>query len=407
MISPAFLGAPASAATIQEDVTMSPGRTITPQEESAISSAGVKVLRHIAQARSDIRNKDSDGAKKELDQADKLLDIIEAALPTTIVKDRIWVAKKHLEYENTDDVLPDLVPIYTSLDELVDVIPTDMAKKHLDRARVHLKAGDKEKAGASLDATAAALEYTEVDLPLSATRRQVSQANTYLNQEKTDDADKALKAAEDSVVYLSVAYEQPLFSAKALLWQAVLDLDAGNDKLAKSDLKGAIGYLETASKSDEKVTGKAAEQLLSQARRLQKDLNGGMAIGERLHYLWERTHALADRSVEGLAAGWARYRADSPFKSDLIEAKLHLANARIDLFTGHEVDRAGEELSTAKGFLDKAVKAAEKQNSDKQYTNRITDVRDGVTKLDSEASGDNESRYFALQQKLDAIIQSL
>ena len=102
-MGPTLLAAPVSAAAVQEELTITQGKTITPREEAVISSAGVKVLRHIAQARSDIRNRDVDGVKQELDQADKLLDIIQAGLPTTKVKDRIWVAKKHLEYENTEE----------------------------------------------------------------------------------------------------------------------------------------------------------------------------------------------------------------------------------------------------------------------------------------------------------------
>jgi hypothetical protein len=51
------------------------------------------------------------------------------------VKDRIWVAKKHLEYEDTEKVLPDLVPIYTGLDELVSYVATAKAKGRLDQAK--------------------------------------------------------------------------------------------------------------------------------------------------------------------------------------------------------------------------------------------------------------------------------
>jgi len=48
---------------IQEEVSLLPGKTISPREEAAISSAGVKVLRHIAEARAKIKAKDADGAK--------------------------------------------------------------------------------------------------------------------------------------------------------------------------------------------------------------------------------------------------------------------------------------------------------------------------------------------------------
>jgi hypothetical protein len=406
-MGPAILTAPVATAAVQEEMTITQGKTITPREEAVISSAGVKVLRHIAQARSDIRNKDVDGVKQALDQADSLLDIIEAGLPTTKVKDRIWVAKKHLEYENTEEVLPDLIPIYTSLDELVDIMPTDVAKKHLDQVKSHLKAGDREKAEASLDATAAALQYTEVDLPLSSTRQLVAQARADMNREAMDQADNALKTAEDSVVYLSVALEQPLFNAKALLWQTVMDVDSGNIALARTDLQSAIEYLDMARQSDDKATREAASQVLVRARELESDLESGADISARAHHLWERTHALADRSIEYLSAGWARYRSSSPLKSDLIEAKLHLTNARIDLFTGHETGTASEELALAGGFLDKAAEVARQEKTEQKVQAQISSLQKEVSDLVSDPTAAQASSYDALQQQLRNMIRTL
>ncbi|MGW8311235.1 MAG: YfdX family protein [Thiogranum sp.] len=401
------LATPAFAANLNEEVTVTPAKTISPKEEETLSAAGVKVLRHIAQARADISNKEIDGAKTELGQTRKLLDIIQAAMPTTEVKDRIWIAKKHLEYQDSQEVLPDLLPIYTSLDELTEIMPVDVAKQHLDKAKEHLKSGDKAKAKESLEATAAALQYTEMDLPLSATRQLVARAESDLNQEKADSADKALKAAEDSVVYLSMDIEQPLFTAKALLWQTVLDLDAGDKDLAKSDLQGAIGYLEAAGQSGDQASRDASGQILAQARQLQKDLEGGSDISEHVRHLWERTHALADRSMEYISAGWDRYRAESPLKSELIEAKLHLSNARIDLFTGHEAASAGEELSTAMGYLDQAVEKAKQGAADDGYQKRVTDIRSSVQALGKDPASAGESRYVELQQELGSLIRLL
>jgi len=406
-MGPAILTTPVSAAAVQEELTITQAKTITPQEEAVISSAGVKVLRHIAQARSDIRSQDVAGVKQELDQADKLLDIIQAGLPTTKVKDRIWVAKKHLEYENTEEVLPDLIPIYTSLDELVDRMPTNVARKHLDQVKSHLKAGDKEKAKESLDATAAAVQYTEVDLPINSTRQLVAQARADLNREAMDDADNALKTAEDSVVYLSIALDQPLFTAKALLWQTVMDVDAGDIKLARSDLQSAIGYLDIASQSDDKATKEAASQIIVRARELQSDLDSGADISSRVHHLWERTQALADRSIEYMSAGWARYRSDNPLKSDLIEAKLHLTNARIDLFTGHETGTASEELSLAGGFLDKAAEIALQEKMEQKVQTQITRLQKEVSDLVSDPTAGQASSYDALKQQLRNMIRTL
>ena len=102
---------PALAKTIHEEVTVKSVKTISPAEESIISSAATKVLRHIAKARGAIHEKDLDQAGKDLKQAHKLINIIKTSLPTTKVKDHIWVAKKHLDYESTKEVKSDLVPI--------------------------------------------------------------------------------------------------------------------------------------------------------------------------------------------------------------------------------------------------------------------------------------------------------
>jgi len=406
-VGPAMLSAPVSADAIQEQVSVKPEKTISPQEEAVISSAGAKVLRYIAQARADIHNKDIEDAKIALGQADKLLDIIQASVPTTKIKDQIWVAKKHLEYEDTQEVLPDLIPIYTSLDELVNTMPVDAAKKHLDQAKEQIKSGDNGKAGKALEATAAALQYTEVDLPLGTTRQLVSTAKTALDKGNMEDAAKALKSVEDNVVFLSAAIEQPLFTAKALIWQTVLDLEAGNMDLAKADLKGAIGYLEIANHSDNKSTRDAAGQILAQARDLKKDLDNGMDIGAHVRRLWEHAQALAERDVEYLATGWSRYRAASPLKSDLIEARLHLANARIDLFTGHESGKAGSELESVHRFLDQAAEEAGKQQTDNSNEKQIAGLQKAVSELGTDPASTRESNYATVQQQLGDMIQTL
>lgn len=407
VIHPSPVPAAARQTAIQEEVTVAPGKSISQREEAIISSAGVKVLRHIAQARSDIHAKDTEGANTELDQTGKLLEIIQEALPTTRVKDRIWIAKKHLEYEDSQEVLPDLVPIFTSLDELIDIMPVDVPKKHLEQARKHLKSGDKEKAREALDATETALQYVEIDLPLSTTRQFVAQARDSLDKARPDDADMALKSAEDSVVYLSVAIEQPLFTAKALLWQTVLDVEAGNEDQAKADLQGAIGYLETASQSDQKPTREAAVQLLAQARQLQSDLRNGGDVGVKSRHLWERAQALADRSLEYLAAGWARYRTGNVLKADLIEARLHLANARIDLFTGHESSQARQELDTSLRYLEKAAEKTQQQKVDQTHAKRIDAMRSAIKDLDTDPSTAKQAGYLALEHQMSDIIRAL
>jgi hypothetical protein len=123
--------------------------------------------------------------------------------------------------------------------------------------------------------------------------------------------------------------------------------------------------------------------------------------------LWERAEALADRSVEYLAAGWARYRAESPFKSDLIEAKLHLTNAGIDLFTGHDSGQASKELKTARKYLDQAADQAKKHKSEDAYQKQIAKLQKEAKALGTDPSRAQEAQYSTLQQELRSMIRAL
>lgn len=401
--------APLYADPIQKQASVTAGKTITPREEAAISSSGVKVLRHIAQARAYLHQKDAEAAQTELGQADKLLEIMRQALPTTIVKDRLWVAKKHLEYEDTQAMLPDLIPIYSSLDELMNIMPVKVARKQLDKARKNLRAGDRTKARKALDETDAALQYTEIDLPLGATQHKVTQARADLGRKKLDDADRSLKAAEDNVVFISVGIEQPLFAAKAALYQGVLELEAGHRDLAKTDLQSAIDFFEAAGQSSDVTTRVAAAELLLEAQQLLLDLQNNSTANGRFQRLLERAQAYSDRAVEYLATGWKRYRAGGhPFKADLIEARLQLANAQIDLFTGHDPSRAQQELNNANEFLDHAIRVSGRQTSDgNYYKQQLSKLQATVRALSSNPSGGGLARYTMLQRQLDDIIRTL
>ncbi|MCB1789657.1 MAG: YfdX family protein [Gammaproteobacteria bacterium] len=343
---------------IQEELTVSPGRQISPQDEVTISATAVKVLRHIAAARGELTGDkpDSSKAKLELEQSNRLLDIIQAALPTTKVKDRIWVARKHLEYENTDEVLPDLVPIYVSLDELVDYMPTAKAKDHLDNAKQALKDGDKPKASEHLQAVDDALLYVEADLPLSSTRVLVEQARAALDKTDVKAADQALAAAEDNIVFVSLSFESPLTQAKAALFRAQQNYALGEKAFAKADLDAAVVFLERAAQSEDKVVRDATNALVSEVRGLNSLIDtNSQDFSVKTEHAWHRVKALSERSAESISTGWQRFRAEGAGKKDLIEAKLQLAFARIDRFIASDDAAAGIELAEAKSYLDAAA----------------------------------------------------
>lgn len=392
-------------AAVEEKVSVSPVKTITAQDEEVISSAATKVLRHIAQARADLKNKDADAAKAQLDKADTLLKIIKVAMPVNKVKDRIWVAKKHLEYEDSQEVIPDLVPIYSSLDELVDYMPVDQAKQHLDKAKEHLKKNDKQKAIEDLDATDAALVYTEIDLPLSITQQRVASAKADIAKGNLDQAGKTLKSAEESVSFMSVDVNEPLAVAKSSLWSAIRNYSAKAYDQTKADLENAVQYLQTAAQSADETTSREATKLVKEAKALEdKVASQSTETAKQLDHLWHHTAALSERSLEYMSLGWSSLRADSKIKSDLIDAKLHVANAQIDRFTDDNAKQAKSELENALSYLERADK-----NAPEAQKTQVKQLRRDVQKLAKAVSNSKDDRpqYSNIEQQMTQLIDTL
>ena len=136
----------ASRETIKDDVTVTPGHAPTAEESLAMSVAASRILLHIADARGAIHDNKVNLAKEEMDKARILVDIIKQARPTTKIKYHIEVAKKHLEYEDIDEVVQDLVPIDSELVNIEDFLPVKKAREHLSNASQKLKEGNKQAA---------------------------------------------------------------------------------------------------------------------------------------------------------------------------------------------------------------------------------------------------------------------
>ena len=290
---------PALVKTIHEEVTVKPVKTISPAEESIISSAATKVLRHIAKARGAIHEKDMDQAGKDLKQAHKLINIIKTSLPTTKVNDHIWVAKKHLSYESSEEVLPDLVPIYASLDEIQSFVSVDETKAHLDDAKAALEADDKEKGAKSLELAGESLVYVEMDMPLSYTERKVAEALYLMAEDKLKKADQVLKEAEDGVQVISIASYGPMVLAQESLWQATKDYAKGRYEAAKRALADAKVFLKMAAKQADDKTKAALARLNGKIDELEKKMaESGSDFSKEIKGLWNKTKDVYHKTVE-------------------------------------------------------------------------------------------------------------
>lgn len=292
------------AKDIEEKVTVTQGRMITSSEERAISSAALKVLRHIAQARADIREKNINHAKEELRQSLVLVDIIKASLPTAEVKDRIWLAKKHLSYEDTGTVKKDLIPIYASLDEIEDIVPVEKVRENINKARTYLENGNKTGAIEELNLADQSLLYSEIDLPLANTERHIRDAQGFLSTDNVKKAEEALEKAEDGVQFISINMYSPVSQAKKSLWLATKDYISGDLTAAKRDLNEAKYYLDRAVKRGDAKKMPEAEKLMKDIESVEGKVDkGAKETGQDIKNLYEGVKALTLKAVNVFQAG--------------------------------------------------------------------------------------------------------
>ncbi|HDH10775.1 MAG TPA: YfdX family protein [Nitrospirae bacterium] len=346
---------PGTVRGIEEGVADVPRRIITSEEE-AISSAAVKALRHIAEARAGIHEKNVKHAMEELRQSLTLLGIIKSSLPTEKVKDYIQVAKKHLSYEKTKEVIPDLIPIYASIDEIKDIVSVDKAGKHLSKARENLEKGNREGAKKELQLAGESLVYSEIDLPLTYTEKHVIAARKFLAKNELEKADRALKSAEDSVRFLSVDIYSPVTQAKKSLWLATKDYTAGKLAAAKRELGQARRSLEKAVKTGNDKTRAEVNELLKDMKTAEAGVEKSKErIGSDIRSLWERTKALSDHNAERVTADWQSLLVVSPVTANIIDARLHVAYAETYQITDGKPVKARSEIDKALTFIEKAL----------------------------------------------------
>ncbi|MBW2707817.1 MAG: YfdX family protein [Deltaproteobacteria bacterium] len=285
--------------TIKEEVSVSPGKPLSFPQQERIATLAVKALKHIAKARGFIHTHNFADARGELAKSQKLMEIIRASLPTTRIKDHIWVAKKHLSYEDSEEVIPDLVPIYASLDGIQSFVTVDKTRKHLDEAKKALKAGDKKKGTEALALAGESLVYVEIDLPLRYTERKVAKALHLLADGKGKEADQVLKEAEDGVQVISISSYGPMVLAQESLWQATKDYAKGRYEAAKRSLADAKVFLKMAAVQADEKTQDALSKLNRQIDGLEKKMaESGTDFSKEIKSLWNKTKDVYHETVE-------------------------------------------------------------------------------------------------------------
>jgi len=232
-----------------------------------IAAEGGRILRDIAEARADTHQGFLLRAEGEIDRADRMLDRIEQSAPTAELRDRTWVARRHLEYGKIRDVSSDLLPIYAAVDRVESLAPAESIRGHLDRTKRHLDKGDREAAERELARADQELLVVEVDLPLRSTRHQLAKAREALAMGQPHRAGTSLRRAEDSLEFLTGIARSPLGATQWSLAKAVAAYEEGGPEESER-------YVTLARQSLERVSDDGSEASRATRKALVDELRG-------------------------------------------------------------------------------------------------------------------------------------
>lgn len=229
----------ASPSRIVSQVEVKPKSAPTEQEMHELSLAASRVLKHVTQARNALHHKKLDDAKIQIQQALKLVAMINSLQPRYAVKTEIK-AGDHI-YRDEEEVVPQYVVLFTDL-EYFDVISPVVDAKRQRHAQPHGNA-DKHENVDSAGAWAIVQEdvrFTTARMNVAFTDQRLHAALKALESGKPQNADEALADLQANAVILElVEADVPLKEAVDYLRIAELQAKAGHIHKAKSALQQA------------------------------------------------------------------------------------------------------------------------------------------------------------------------
>jgi hypothetical protein len=379
--------------------------SITSQEESTLERTAIVALRHITQARSDIHRKELASALIELNKSEMLLETIKDNLSTTTVKNFIWVARKHLEYEPSQQVLHDLEPIYSSLNMISAYIPTDKAKRYVDRAKGYLEKDKKSEAGSALDRADKSLVVIEVEVSLLKAQRYVTMAQECLVTNNPKKANEVLKIAEQWATALYFGMNTPMVQARRNIWLAFRNYSPAKRSASVALLNQARRNLDKASITSNQKGKEELKKLSSEVAVLENKLAGeGNAVESEIKSAWEKSEALAERSVAYVSSYYSEAMATLKSEDSLIEARLHVMYAESYQVTTREPDKAVRELDAALSFLQKAEKDSLTDTSERRKMREIGNIILVLKLTPNEQDITVQDRYDAIKEDLRNLV---
>ncbi|MEI8020820.1 MAG: YfdX family protein [Schlesneria sp.] len=258
-------------------IDVEPVNHLSEGELREVSFASGRILKHVTQARDAIAENHNQDAVRHVDQALKLMKIVDGLLPHYKVKTQI--TSGDVCYLDEDDVTPRYVTLFEDVDRR-DVISPVIRAKHEAGLKVDPTSAQKDPEGklapVPLVVTRADVTYTMVKLDVDLARRMLALASKHLGEDKSKHADSALHSLQASGVLLELEeIDLPLKQTADNLKLAEIEMKDGRHEEARAALQEAIDDLkdyeeQVGEKRGEEVKA-LHEEITKLAAELEKD----------------------------------------------------------------------------------------------------------------------------------------
>jgi len=247
-----------------------------------VSTLGSHIVRHLNTAVEDVEGMNFKRAKKDIENALTLADIVRKMVPVTTVTTMVKDAKGIEVYRDTERVQDEQIPIYDFMIETDVVDPLITAKQ----TKLSVK-------GICLDE--ADIVHTTVLLNLGYIERKLHQAAKLVDK-KPDDAHAVLALAQDLGIRISVREEHnALVEAQRALRLAERMVQEKNYDAAREDLNVARLFLETYTEVGGGGKDKDVEAMLKEIDQLSNQIDQTGTVA-KIRKTWHRiTNKISNR----------------------------------------------------------------------------------------------------------------
>jgi hypothetical protein len=280
------------------EVTSETEGTLSQEDRRQVSLLAAQVFQHIDEARRALDADDAKSAHKEVDKGRQAIKAIRALLPKTTVHTKTTAPDGKVIYEDQREVQEDQVPLFEGMLSAKTLAPIVAAKQDAANNNKQDKQDAAEVKGVRL--VSAETITTQVLADLNVVEAQLNRVAKALDENKADDAAKALAMAQVRGVEFYYSKEDtPLAAARDAMWLAKRSLEENNAVQARANLTVARQSLRLYREIAPQERRKDVDQMLKEVDELEAKLGKETAqhpasSGERMEQgrsvtgWWER-----------------------------------------------------------------------------------------------------------------------